>query len=221
MTQSVIILLIVFGCVSIFHLISTLFKNPTARFISKPFCMTILGVATIIAIPNYPLVYIGVLLSLAGDIVILFSKKNKIFFGISILVFFGTHICYLSQILLSFPYHIEWYFYLIGVALCIITTIFSLHFVSKKIETKIAVPGTFYLVTIFYVIVCAIILCCSLQKVWPVLLIIIGYLLFFISDNCLVVFKFIIKIKHEHFYVMLTYLSAQILIVIGFILLLA
>lgn len=211
--------LIGYGVFSIIHLIFAFLVNERLRKITKPFCMLFLMVAAIIALPNYPLIYIGAFLGLAGDVFLIRQDKNLCFF-VGTISFALGHICYASQIIIYLSksgIDVPWFFY-VAVGVFLFAMVIGLYPFTKKLAGKAALIGNFYIPLLFVMLGLGIWTIVSVVPNYGGVMITLGYGLFIFSDLFLVLSKFKFHIYRKDFYIMLSYLSAQVLIVVGLLL---
>ena len=106
-----LILLIVFAVVSLIHLIFCALEMEKARKITKPFCLAVLLIASIVESPESFIIYIGILCGLIGDIFLIENKNPKRFIWGTAFFSIG-HLCYLLEMVLTVGIvNIEWYAY--------------------------------------------------------------------------------------------------------------
>ena len=207
-----------FALVSFVHLIFCFFEKDKARKISKPFCVSFLVIAAILYKPDAPLIYVGALLGVIGDIFLL-KKQKIIFFLIGTFFFIGGHICYLTQaiLLINPSATIQWYVYLIFALFLLIFT-FALYPITRKKVGTPAFVGNFYMPFLLVLASLGIYLAVVNTNYVTGVLFAFGYLSFFISDSILVYTSFFKDIKRRDFYIMIFYLLAEALIVSGLLL---
>jgi len=204
--------------VSILHLIVCFKENEKWRRITKPFCMLFLGIAAVLILPKYPLVYCGAFLGMIGDLLLIWKKKF-IPFAVGTAAFLCGHFCYFAQLVLLLNNKIPfWIFIILGILpfLCI-GLLFPLT--SKIFGKKNCLIGNFYIPFLTVMIVMGVLLAIYYSPTyWPGVCIAVGYTIFLASDSLLVYTLFIRDIKRRDFYIMITYLAAELLIILGFIL---
>ena len=213
------IVFIVYGVYSIFHLVLCFFESEKLRKISKPFCMALLAVGAVLAAPNYPLIYLGPVFGLIGDILLIFKKKFR-FFIYGMVAFMCNHVCYFIQILIFIGktgVNVPWYFFLVmGIAL--VAIVIGLYPFTKKLAGRAALLGNLYIPLMICVGVMAAWLLTELKVTYPGLFILLGYIIFLLSDSILIYTTFKKDIRRRDLYIMFTYLMAEFLIVFGLIL---
>ncbi|MGM9858920.1 MAG: lysoplasmalogenase family protein [Bacilli bacterium] len=213
-----LILLIVFAVVSLVHLFFCAYEMEKARKITKPFCLSILFIAAIVESPESFIIYIGILCGLIGDIFLLENKDPKRFvWGTA---FFSVgHLCYLLEMVLTIGIvNIEWYAYIIAAILYLAFSI-STYYISRKVIVDHPRYFNFYAGLLAMNFLVSLLLTIFNPIIFKSFIyIIIGYLLFILSDTILVNCTFIKDIKKRDFYIMATYLCAEFLIVFGLLL---
>lgn len=216
-----LIFIILFGVSSLLHLYFCFIENEKLRHISKPFCVSFLALAALFYLPTEPFIYLGALLGVGGDILMLFKKK-KIPFAIGTVLFFIGHIFYMIAAFRSYlsSYVIPYWIYLILFG-AIILIMFSIYPFTKKISHTFALPGGAYFALLGIMTGIGVVLIFThSDKILASILFTLGYLLFLMSDTILTITTFIKDVKRRDFYIMFTYLAAQGLIVSGLCLLL-
>ena len=122
-----LILLIVFAVVSLIHLIFCALEMEKARKITKPFCLAVLLIASIVESPESFIIYIGILCGLIGDIFLIENKNPKRFIWGTAFFSIG-HLCYLLEMVLTVGIvNIEWYAYVITLVLYLAFSITTTH----------------------------------------------------------------------------------------------
>ena len=208
-----------FVIASIVQLIFAFTENQKFRRREKFACLLMLGLAAVFAFPNEPLIYVGAFLGMIGDILVL---RKKTFFIGSVAFLIG-HLCYIFEALwriIGFENIALWQPFVIVGTFLVIFVVMALVCKYKTKHSKIdiiaqsiyfAVQVTYIPIFIFAVISCG-------NMMW---LSFAGAILFITSDAILVNTHFGRKFKRYDFYIMLTYLLAEVLIISGFVLTLA
>ena len=208
-----------FVVASIIQLIFAFIENQKLRKREKFLCLLMLGIASIFAFPNEPLIYVGAFLGMIGDILVLRKKT----FIIGTVAFLLGHICYIMEAIwhiIGFENISHWQPIVIFVTFAIV---FSAMFLVCKLKTnhsKVDVFGqslyfavqTAYIPTFIFSII---------QAGNTMYLSLVGAIFFILSDCILVKTHFGPKFKRYDFYIMFTYLLAEVLIISGFVLTLA
>lgn len=222
MKVATIILLSIFGVISLIHLVFCYFEKEKARKITKVFCMVALGAAAIVQKPDAPLIYVGAFLSAIGDFFLLEPKNIKRFVAGTI-CFLAGHVCYFTQFAIyATPNMPVWGFVLIAVGL--ISAGFILFPITYKIarEKLVAYLGGVYMTNLAFMVLCGIHLIIFLanhgHSPLPGILLCAGYVAFLVSDSLLTQTTYVKDIKRRDFPIMLTYLIGEACIVIALLL---
>lgn len=204
----------VFILASFVHLIFCFLENEKMRRITKPICLASLGIAAILYAPTNPFVYIGAFVCMVADIFLLFKDDMK-FFLIGTGIFFIGHVFYMIAITNAFPFQMAWYYYL-GAFAIPLTMMFILFPLTERFGFA-SLVGNAYMTFLCFMIAFGIIYIVNMPDfMLPGILYLVGYILFFASDTLIIVFKFKrYPVRRSHFYIMITYLAAQALIVCG------
>lgn len=204
-----------FAIASILQLIFAFIENEKLRRKEKSFCLLFLALFAVFAFPDKPLICIGALFGLAGDILDLSPKT----FVIGVVCFYLGHLCYIFEIIyqvFNFVLLLEQWLALITTNLVVtgIMLFFCIKFSNHSTLNTIGQSMYFaILVTYIPLLIFAVI---DFGKMMIVPL--VGSLLFIASDSLLGKTHFGRKFKRYNFYVMLTYLLAEFLIVFGLVL---
>ena len=213
---AVYIFLGLFVVASILQLAFAFIENQKLRRKEKILCMMMLGIACIFAFPNHPLIYIGAFLGMIGDWCVLRKKT----FNFGVVAFFLGHLSYIFECLFMIigNNNIEWYVDMILILTYVFVAlgIYWACSFNKKRTTLNKVAQSLYFAIIAVYIPLFIF---AMIKVGSFMyLSLIGSIVFLISDSILVLTHFGFKFKRYDFYIMLTYLIAELLIVAGFVL---
>ena len=197
------------------HLVFCYFEMELARKISKCPTTFFLFAAAVFAIPTEPLVYLGMLFGVIGDLCLL--KKHKVWpFVCGMLAFLVNHILYIAAFMkICGPLH---YSYYLATGLYVILFPIVFYRVANKIihQKHIAAGGALYAALLSLDLIWAIITCAH-GHVDFILLAAFGAAVFIISDAFLTRTLFKKDVKRRDFYIMLTYLIAQGLMITGFV----
>ena len=215
----VYIFLGLFVIASVLQLAFAFIENQKLRRKEKVFCMMMLGIAAIFVFPNHPLIYIGAFLGMFGDIFVLRKKT----FNLGVVAFFLGHLSYIFECMYMIigEHNISWMNHIIFIVTYIVVALTMFGFCKKaKNHTtlnKIA-QSLYFSILAVYIPVFSL----AIVKVGEYMFLsLIGSIVFIISDSILVVTHFGYKFKRYDFYIMLTYLLAEFLIIAGFVLTLA
>ena len=213
---AVYVFLGLFFVASVLQLSFAFIENQKLRRKEKILCTMMLGIAAIFAFPDHPLIYIGAFLGMIGDWCVLRKKT----FNLGVVAFFLGHLAYIFECLFMIigETNIRWYHHMIYIMVYIVVALvmFAACKNAKNHTTLNKIAQSFYF-AILAVYIPVFIL--AIVKVGSyIFLSLIGSIVFIASDAILVVTHFGFKFKRYDFYIMLTYLVAEFLIVSGFIL---
>ena len=215
-----LVFLILFGVISLVHLFFCYKENEKYRAVTKPLCLLFLALAAVFYAPTEPLIYIGAIMGMMGDIFLL-RKKEKVAFFIGMLFFIVGHVLYFSAMIKGFPAEFPWYTYLIIVGGLLIIGFVALPATKKLAGTTTAFVGNMYMSILLLQLGFGIALAVNLEGyILPGILFACGYLSFFISDTILTLTTFVKDVKRRDLYIMFFYLLAEALIVSSLCLLL-
>lgn len=204
-----------FVAVSLVHLVFCFFEMELPRKITKGFTTLFLGIGAVIAIPTEPLVYVGCFLGMLGDVFLL--KKHKIMpFVLGMVSFLAGHILYILAYM-KLCGQLHWAYYVFTGIYCVLFPVIFYHFCHKIVHQRgIAFGGTAYFGYLFLNLIWAIIASAH-GHVNYCLLCVLGAFCFIVSDIFLTFTLFKKNVRRRDFYIMITYLLAQGLIVAGFV----
>jgi len=160
----------------------------------------------------------ALILSYAGDIILMIPGNNPLFFISGLVSFLIAHLCYTKLFTTLSP--LDKHFLkknLIGTIGIIIFLMSLLLYLVPKIDATLKIPVTVYAIIICTMLISAINLKEKIEKK-PQQLILVGAILFVISDSILALNKFdpsFQGITLMHALVMITYISAQGFIIHG------
>lgn len=205
-----------FVVASIIQLVLAFTENQRLRRKQKFSCMLCLGIAAVFAFPTEPLIYIGAFLGMLGDILVL--RKSTFVAGSA--VFFFGHICYLLEVIIRIcgvDNLKPWMFMIFAGTYLVIFSVVYLICNRNKTHTMVDKMGQalYFAILVTYI---PVLICAYLSVGGYIYLSLIGAGLFIISDTILVVCHFGQKFKRYDFYIMLSYLLAELLIISGFVL---
>ena len=206
-----------FVVASILQLAFAFIENQKLRRKEKILCMMMLGIAAIFAFPNHPLIYIGAFLGMIGDFCVL-KKKT---FNVGVVAFFLGHLAYIFECMFMIigEENIRWFNHASFIMTYIVVALFMFA-MCRKFAKRHTMLNNF--AQSFYFAILAVyipVFTFAVVKVGSFMFLsLIGSVVFIISDSILVVTHFGRKFKRYDFYIMLTYLLAEFLIVSGFVL---
>jgi len=206
-----------FVVASILQLAFAFIENQKLRRKEKVLCMMMLGIAAIFAFPNHYLIYIGAFLGMIGDWCVLRKKT----FNLGVVAFFLGHVSYIFECLYMIigETEIRWFSHVIFIMAYIVVTLVMFAVCRKYARNHTTLNN---IAQSFYFAILAVyipVFSLAVVKVGSFMFLsLIGSVVFIISDSILVITHFGHKFKRYDFYIMLTYLIAEFLIIAGFVL---
>ncbi len=211
-----IIIYIIIACI---HLTMCFFEQEKWRKVTKPMLMLILlGTTILYGVHtndfNYAL-YIAICLGLLGDILLIFDHHHLIF-GCGGVSFFLGHVLYISQMISDLQVKVQWYFYIVLILILIIWCLFTTPRLKSNLKQLATSCSIYGFILLFGVIISMINFfhnpsCGNLMLIF-------GFVLFIVSDTILVISVFYKNFKRSHFYLMIPYIIAQLLLAYGILL---
>lgn len=185
-------------------------KNVRLANLTKPFLMLLL-MCLLISLVKDPNAFViaGLIFGLAGDILLL-SKKSERLFMAGLVSFFLGHICYIVAMFIRSTGFSPAFAVLSFVALAIVGAVAYLS-LSKKVPGEMKIPVILYLFILVFLNYVALNVLIGAFGI-ATLLLFIGTASFFVSDYILARGKFSDSLKRQEFVVMATYIGAQVLI---------
>ena len=151
-----------------------------------------------------------------GDIFLLYSN-NIIFFSLGLSVFFIAHLCYIYIFLQDFSYrnyNCDRLMNFVRTLVLLLAIIFYI-FIYKYLALMV-IPSTLYMIALIIMFLSS-----SFRNkrysTYSYQLVVIGSLLFLLSDSILAISKFYQSFYLDNTVIILTYMIAQLLIIIGII----
>ena len=208
-----------FVVASILQLIFAFIENQRLRKKEKFLCLLMLGLAAIFAFPDHPLIYVGAFLGMIGDILVLRTKT----FVAGTISFLLGHLCYLFEamsFIIGFQNIEVWQgMVILATFIVIFAPMFYICLTkTKHSQTEIIGQSLYFSTQFVYIPVFIFSIGTAGSYMY---LCLAGAICFILSDAILVYTHFLKKFKRYDFYIMLTYLIAEVLIVSGFVLTLA
>ena len=201
---------------SILQLACAFIENQKLRRKEKILCMLFLGLAALFAFPDQPLIYIGAFLGMIGDWCVLRKKT----FNIGVVAFFLGHLSYIFECMFMIigENNIRWFQHVIFILTYIVVALVMLAMCKKYTNHSMlnnVAQSLYFAILAVYIPVLSL----AMVKVGSFMFLsLIGCVVFIGSDTILVVNHFGAKFKRHDFYIMLTYLVAEFLIIAGFVL---
>ncbi len=200
---------------SMFEIIACYKELERWRKLIKPFSLLFLALSVLVTDVNYPLIYVGAFLGMLGDIFLIDNKK-KSFFILGTIFFLLGHLSYIGQmVFVILEGDIVWWVYpvsLMGVVLFAMIALPMSHRITH--DKTLSILGNLYLgvlVLVAFVAASTLIVRFNVYMIMTL----IGAILFLVSDIILTIATFSFDFPRRDFYIMLTYLCAQALIVTG------
>ncbi|MFO8017151.1 MAG: lysoplasmalogenase [Promethearchaeia archaeon] len=212
-----IIFLILFFADYGLHLYGTYLEHKKLRWVTKPLLLPFIIVVYISgAFPDLNiLLIIGLIFGWLGDIFLMIDREEK-WFILGLGSFLMGHIFYIIIFLLSIPNLLDFSF--LGILYLIPAALIALY-VLYRIKGKMGdmtKPVLIYMGVIFLMGLSAVLRYAGGQEI-SFFLVLIGSILFIISDGLIALDKFHKEIDQVHVYIMATYAIAQFCIAYGFI----
>jgi uncharacterized membrane protein YhhN len=207
-----------FIVLSLLHIGGEAVKYRPLRYLTKPFLMPALALFYILNVQNPSGMLIAAIAGgWLGDLFLMIPDKSdkKLFFKLGLVAFLFGHLFYAAAFLgkgsFRFDSIMASVFALLMIAFCLIV------FIKLKPHMgKLFIPITVYIVVIALMGISTT-LCFSTQDLSPVLIAVIGAIVFMISDTMNAWNRFAKEIPNERVHTMNTYLSGQFLLVLGFL----
>ncbi|MBQ5991526.1 MAG: lysoplasmalogenase [Clostridia bacterium] len=211
----IIILGALFVGVSVLHLAACYRRMPKIRTVTKTLLMPLLGALYCVSAKEIsPLVVTALAFGWLGDVFLLF-KGSKLGMLLGIASFALGHVFYIGAMLSGYPSpHV---LMLVPLALCAVWLVFVYKKLIPYAPKSLRKPGFLYALLLSWTGLSALYLLLVTQKL-PYLVAFIGGLFFMLSDTILTGNQYRKELKHGNFYVMLTYILAQSLLILGFVL---
>ena len=204
---------VLFFAVSVLHLIACYRRFPKIRSVTKVLLMPLLcAFYLVLARDIRPLVVAALLFGWIGDILLLF-KNGKTCMLLGICAFALGHICYIAAMFTAYPAVLSIKI-LIPLALCVVWMVFVCLKLMPYAPKSLRKPGFLYALLLSGTCLSALYLLLTVGKD-AYLLAFIGGLFFMLSDTLLTGQQYRKELKHGNFYVMLTYIIAQTLLILG------
>lgn len=207
----------IFFAVSTWHIVLCVVRQSGfMRKATKSLCVLSLAIAVIIAVPTYPLLYIGLFCGAIGDFLLIFKRKPVLFI-LGAVFFLANHVLFITQglILLS-PFTSG---QSIGMMIFIILASALAYFIAFRFLKKMkrAIPGGVYVLALLCNVALYTFACCTGR--WQYFLVcLIGAISFVASDMMLAYSLFVKGNQKSRHLVMASYLIAQFLISFGYVL---
>lgn len=202
-----------FAAVSVAHLVFCYLMIPFWRKLTKPLCLVLLGAAMAFLVPEYPLVYVSCWLSTAGDLLLINNKVPKYFIAGAV-VFAAAHTLNVISQSNLLSYGIPSYAWVLMAAVVLIAAALG-NITHGKRDVAISTVCPAYACFHLFNIVFALMVVIDGKVVGYEFMILIGYLVYVVSDMIVNYVTAKRNINRRDFYVMSTYLCGQTLIYLG------
>ncbi len=201
---------------TVLHLIACYRRYPKIRGVTKVLLMPLLCALYLASAKELRLlVVLALVFGWLGDVFLLF-KNGRLFMLLGICSFGLGHIFYIGAFLSAYPsLHV---LMLIPIAICAVWMTFVFKKLLPYAPKSLRKSGLLYALLLSLTGLSALYLLFLTQKL-PYLVAFVGGLFFMISDTMLTGQQYRRETRHGNFYVMLTYIAAQLLLVLCFILL--
>ena len=222
MAAAELIVLFLFVINGIFHLLNEAYELESQRIIkviTKSLIIPLIVIFYILATENInPLIVVGLIFGLSGDVFLLNKQKKKNFiFGLG--SFLLGHVIYIVAFLTSINYEDA---YSSGLILVVVASLLLVIFLVWALRGNLGglkIPVIVYSIILSFMSISAFMVATSPSggfegRGW---LCYAGSILFLCSDGILAWTYFKAKFKHFNVIVMATYMTAQLLIAYGYI----
>lgn len=201
---------------AVLHLIACYRRYPKMRGATKVLLMPLLCALYLACSKEFRLlVVLALVFGWLGDVFLLF-KSRKIFMLLGICSFAFGHVFYVGAFLSGYPsLHV---LMLIPIALCAAWMMFVRKKLLPYAPKSLQKPGFVYALLLSLTGLSALYLLLLTQRL-PYLIAFVGGLFFMVSDTILTGQQYRRETRHGNFFVMLTYIAAQLLLILCFILL--
>lgn len=160
-------------------------------------------------------IFIGLFMGLVGDTMLMFADTSQMFFMYGLLAFLLGHVAYITAFYLDFK-RVKSFINQISIMAIIIFSVYCVAYflVLNPYLAEMKYPVLAYAIVIAIMGVFAL---CRYNTVGEVSFkfVLIGALLFLLSDSALGINKFVITFDYSGIVIMATYMLAQYLITIG------
>ncbi|MHA1511846.1 MAG: lysoplasmalogenase [Promethearchaeota archaeon] len=188
------------------------------RYTTKPLLMPLLACVYILDNNNLDLwVVLGIAGGFIGDMCLMIPdpEKTKRFFKIGLISFLLGHVFYIFALISMTDFSkYKWWSLLLSIPYLAIGVIVYPRLINHTGKMKI--PVTVYLIVIILMGVSTTFLWGSSEPI-GVILLMMGALVFIVSDTINAFNKFAKEIPYERLYTMSTYLLGQFLLILGFL----
>lgn len=227
-----LILLLIFAFVSFVHLVGELLvdfgkdKFVLVRFITKPLLMPLLLAFFVSSLLNFSVYEVWFVIALVfgflGDVFLMIPdpEKKRLGLKLGLSAFLLGHISYIVAFIINARGFILWQWWGMFLALPFIGAVSIAHPYITKNTGKMTKAVTAYIFIICLMCISSTFL--FLPEGWPnyqlgAIILYLGAWLFVVSDLFNGIGRFVKKFRYERILTMFSYISSQLLIVLGFI----
>jgi uncharacterized membrane protein YhhN len=186
-------------------------ENPVFVFIIKPFIVLSLGIYlyqyTQLTNRFYKLIFAGLFFSWLGDIFLMFSKENPIFFMMGLIAFLLAHVSYIFAFIINFNIRQTTGFIVAGIMLAFSMLYFRVLYPY--------LDSMLYPVMAYIIIISVMAVTAAFRRANGWQMVLLGAFCFVVSDSLLAYNKFVHSLPHAGLLVMASYMIAQFLITLG------
>ncbi|MBP4138649.1 lysoplasmalogenase [Flavobacterium geliluteum] len=201
----------------LFYLFILLSGNESLDLFLKPFLIPLLGVGVYLneKFPSKKILLTALLFSWMGDIVLIFADKDEIYFIVGLVFFLISHLVYCLLFSKQIKTRATKNKITFGAGILLI-----ILYLAGMLAVLIPHLGPLKIPVTVYASVISVMLLFAFNGflVWKKpgnQFIFVGAIVFVMSDSILAINKFYAPIERSSFFIMLTYLVAQYLIVVG------
>ncbi len=227
-----LILLIIFAFVSFIHLLGEFLvdfgkdKFVLARFITKPLLMPLLLAFLVSSLLNFSMYEIWIVIALVfgflGDVILMIPdpEKKRLGLKLGLSAFLLGHISYIVAFIINARGFIFWQWWSMFLALPFIGAASIVHPYITKNTGKMTKAVTAYIFVISLMCISSTFL--FLPEGWTnyqlgAIILYLGVWMFAVSDLFNGIGRFVKEFRYARFVTMFTYISGQLLIILGFV----
>lgn len=211
------------AAVAVLHLISCLIELKNVRYITKPLLMpAVILLHVAICGFKYPAVILALVFGCIGDILLMLINRRRANFVLGLLSFLIGHLLYIFAAFriglpqASFAANAGTLRLIVCIAVMLVGAASVFAFLYPYVYKKLRVPCAVYIL-VLSCMAFTMIFCLTGGFTVHALLRAVGGVLFMVSDMILSCKLFgVFKGRRMNFWVMLTYIAAQILLALGF-----
>ncbi len=189
----------------------------TLRKITKCLLMPLLALCYRLFAVNFSnLVFLALIFGFIGDAFLLAPRWNWSF-GAGLGAFAVGHVLYIIYMIGALPAAPTWYMLVLLALICCMLSLIALRYLWDGLPPVLRAPCIFYMLDISFMACCAFLYAFSgLSGLAPFAA--LGGILFIVSDTTLSIDTFKAPVPHRYIIVMGTYIAAQTLLTLAFVL---